>query len=186
MPEASQTFCTSFLSLRQYLGEQHGAAAWKRVRDTLAAERGVELPAVIAPGTWLPTQHFVTALHVAHGLFGPDDFYLRFGRAAAEYEVKWVHRVVLRFTSPLWVLDRAGDVWKKAHTTGHWRIESDRAHHLRGSLYGFGVVDRAYCDSLLGWLQRALVMTGADKLDMAETRCRARDGADACVYEGTW
>jgi len=86
VPEASQTFCTSFLSLRQYLGERHGAAAWKRVRETLA-ERGL---------------------------------------------------------------------------------------------------DRAYCDSLRGWLQRACIMTGADKLQIAETRCRDRDGAAGCVYEGTW
>jgi predicted hydrocarbon binding protein len=29
-------------------------------------------------------------------------------------------------------------------------------------------------------------MTGADKLVIAETRCRDRDGADACVFEGSW
>jgi hypothetical protein len=39
---------------------------------------------------------------------------------------------------------------------------------------------------LRAWLQRACHMTGADKLVIAETRCRDRDGADACVFEGSW
>ena len=138
--EVSQTFCTSFLSLRQYVGERHGKDAFKRVREKLAAE----------------------------------------------HEVKWVHRAVLRFTSPLWLLERGADVWKKSHTTGRWHIESDRPRHLRGTLEAFGVADRAYCDSLRGWLQRACLMTGEAHVAIAETRCRDRDGAAACVFEGQW
>ena len=84
----------------------------------------------------------------------PPDFHERFGAAAAEYEVSWVHRIALRFTSPQWLLERGADYWSRAHSTGRWEIEG-RKGWMRGTLHDFGVVDAGYCDSLRAWLLRA-------------------------------
>jgi hypothetical protein len=182
----SLTFCTSFLSLRQYVEQKQGAGSFKRVRAALAAEHGIELPAVITPGSWLPTLHFTTGMNVARTLFGPPNFHELFGAAAAEYELRWVHRVILRFTSPLWMLERADEVWNKAHTTGRWEIAGSAAQRtMRGTLYDFGVVDKGYCDSLRGWITRACLMTGTHRIAVLETSCRAR-GAAGCTFEGRW
>ena len=97
----------------------------------------------------------------------------------------WVHRVALRFTSPLWMLERGRDYWKRAHNTGRWEAEG-RTGWIRGTLYDFGVVDAGYCASLVTWLRRSCMMTGAGKVFVAERQCRARDDADCCVFEGTW
>ncbi len=184
VPTEPLTYMTSFQSTRQYVIEEHGEAAWSRLRDALREQRGITLPSEFETGGWLPTVWFTTALDVGRELFGPPDFHEKFGAAAAEYEMSWMHRVALRFTSPLWLLEHGAAYWRRAHNTGRWDVEG-RKGWMRGTLHDFGVVDAGYCDSLRAWLQRACLMTGASRTFIAERSCRAR-GGDACVFEGTW
>jgi hypothetical protein len=181
------SYITAFQSTRQYLIELHGDDGWQRVRDAMYERHYIPLPPEFETGTWLPTLWFTTALNVARDLFGPPDFHERFGAAAAEYEVSWMHRVALRFTSPLWLLERGAAYWRRAHTTGTWEVEGHKGW-VRGTLRGFGVVDAGYCDSLRTWLLRACLMTGASKTFIAERTCRARGPgkSDVCIFEGTW
>src|SRR3954451_16492045 len=64
------TYITAFQSTRQYVLEQHGDAGWQRLRDALRERHDVQLPPQFEASSWLPTQHFVTALNVARDLFG--------------------------------------------------------------------------------------------------------------------
>jgi hypothetical protein len=179
------TYATSFLSTRQFVVERHGEEGWTRLRDELRARHDIALPEDISSRAWLPTLWFTSALNVGRDLFGPADFHAQFGWAAAEYEMSWVHRVALRFTSPLWMLERGRDYWSRAHNTGRWEAEG-RKGWIRGTLFEFGVVDAGYCDSLVTWLQRSCMMTGAGKVFVVERQCRARADVDSCVFEGTW
>jgi hypothetical protein len=99
--------------------------------------------------------------------------------------MSWVHRIALRFTTPLWLLERGRDYWRRAHSTGRWDAEG-RQGWIRGTLHEFGVVDAGYCDSLRAWLTRACKMTGASRVHIVERTCRARNGGDVCIFEGTW
>jgi hypothetical protein len=178
------SFVTAFQSTRQYVIEQHGEAGWNQLRDALRERYDIALPPTFEAGSGLPTLHFTTALNVARDLFGPPDFHEKFGRAGAEYEMSWMHRVALRFSSPLWLFEHGAAYWRRAHTTGRWEIEG-RKGWLRGTLHDFGVVDAAYCTTLRAWMLRACLMTGASRTFIAERACRAR-GAEVCVFEGTW
>jgi hypothetical protein len=178
------SFITAFQSARQYILEQHGESGWARVRDTMRERHDIALPPEFESGIWLPTQWFVSTLNVARELFGPPDFHAKFGAAAAEYEVSWMHRVALRFTSPQWLLERGAEYWSRSHSTGRWEVVG-RKGWMRGTLHDFGVVDAGYCDSLRAWVLRACLMTGASRSFLAERTCRAR-GGDVCVFEGTW
>ena len=178
------SFVTAFQSVRQYVLELHGEAGWSQLRDAARERHSIVLPPTFAANAWLPTLHFTTALNVARELFGPPDFHTRFGAAAAEYEMSWMHRVALRFTTPLWLLEHGTAYWRRAHTTGRWEVEG-RKGWVRGTLRDFAVVDGGYCDSLRAWIHRACLMTGASRTFVAERSCRAR-GADACIFEGTW
>jgi len=177
------TFATAFLTLREYLDEHHGAGAFHRVRDGLAA-RGLQLDPVIVPHRWYPTATLCTALDLARERYGPDDFYERYGRAAAERQVHLAFRFLLRFTTPAWLWQRGAGMWRRAHTTGVWNIES-RGRWVRGTLSDFGVVHVGYCRMLVGWLTRACEMTGARPGVVNHSACRAL-GAAACVFEGEW
>jgi hypothetical protein len=174
-----------FQSARQFIVERHGVTGWQIVRQTLAERHGFDLPdEITGGGRWLPTAWFLGALRVGRELFGPPDFHERFGWAAAEYEMSWVHRVALRFTSPMWLMEHGADYWRQMHNTGAWHTEGHKGW-IRGTLRDFGVVDGEFCDSLRAWLQRACIMTGAGKAFVLERECRA-DGAPACIFEGTW
>lgn len=182
--EEPLTYATSFLSTRQFVTERYGADAWPRLCDALRERHGITLPAQLTPGGWLPTQWFVSALNVGRDLFGPPNFHELFGAAAASYEMSWVHRIALRFTTPLWLLERGRDYWRRAHNTGWWETEG-RKGWIRGTLHDFAIVDAGYCDSLRTWLRRASAMTGASRVHVVERTCRAR-GADVCIFEGTY
>ena len=174
----------AFQSARQFVVERHGEAGWAKLRDALRARYDIALPDGFETGGWLPTLWFTTALNVGRDLFEERDFHERFGWTAAQYEMSWMHRVALRFTSPLWLLERGRDYWERAHNTGRWEIEG-RKGWVRGTLRDFGVVDAAYCETLRAWLLRACLMTGASRTFVAHRACRGR-GDDACVFEGTW
>jgi hypothetical protein len=182
--QESLSYSTAFQSTRQFVIERHGDDGWTCLREAMRTQHDIALPPDFETGEWLPTRWFVTALNVGRELFGPPDFHEKFGWAAAEYEVSWMHRVALRFTSPLWLLEHGAAYWRRAHSTGRWDVDG-RKGWLRGTLHDFGVVDAGYCDSLRTWMLRACLMTGASRTFIAERSCRAR-GADVCVFEGTW
>src|SRR6185437_8773971 len=141
------TYCTSFLSLRRFVEERHGAGSFQKVREGLARQHRIELPPIIAPGAWYPTRAFALGLDVARNLWASPMFHEQFGAKAAEYEINLVYRVILRFTSPTWMLEQGTSVWNKAHNTGKWTIES-KSGWMRGTLRDFGLVHAGYCRSL--------------------------------------
>lgn len=178
------TYSTAFQSTRQFILERHGDDGWTRVREAMRERHEIALPPELHTGQWLPTRWFVTALNVGRDLFGPPDFHEQYGWAAAGYELSWMHRIALRFSTPLWLLERGGEYWRRAHSTGRWEVQGRRGW-VRGELHDFGIVDAGYCDSLRTWMLRACRMTGASRTVIVERTCRAR-GAPLCVFEGTW
>jgi hypothetical protein len=177
------TSSKSFLSLRDYVERTYGAGSFERVRARLT-ELGMPIDRVITPMGWYPTTTYAAALDAGRDLFGPENFAEQFGYAAAEYELNFFLRFLLRFTSPVWILQRGADVWRRYHDTGEWEIVGF-PHRIRGALRGFGIAHDGYCRSLVGWLRRACELTGAREVTVRHLECRTR-GAEACVFEGHW
>jgi hypothetical protein len=178
------TFATSLLSLRRYVETTHGAGSFKVVREALHDKHAITLHPILAPA-WYPTLWFLRGLDEARARFGPDDFYERFGHAAAEYEIHWIFRFALRLTSPFWLIERGAKEWPKAHDTGRWEVAKAGDRGLRGTLFDFGIVHEGQCRSLTSWFTRACQMTGEKRAKVMHPFCRAR-GAKACVFDGEW
>jgi hypothetical protein len=135
------------------------------------------------PIHWYPTASFVRAIEVAAALYDPDGFYESYGAFAAEFEINAFQKIVLRFTSPVFFLDRAGRIWNRFHDTGKWEVEGGK-NSLRGTLRDFAIVNGNYCRVLTAWILRASQLTGVTG-KVTHSACRAR-GDDACVFEGSW
>ena len=180
------TFGASFRSLRTFVETRFGEGAFEPVYAAIMQRTGVELPRVVGPTTWHPTRAFTAGLDAACELYGKGDprFFEEFGAAAAQLELSLIARMVLRFSSPLWMLKSTSEIWNKAHSTGRWEIAGERGF-LRGTLYDFGVVHAGQCRSLVGWLTRASQMTGARNIRVEHPRCRA-SGAEGCEFIGRW
>jgi hypothetical protein len=173
----------SVLSLRTYLERMQGAGTFEKVLSRMAPEEAAPLRGILMPIAWYPTLSFVRALHAAEAMLHDAELYERYGSFAAEYEINAFQRFLLKFTSPTYLLDRAGRMWRRFHDSGEWQVEGD-ARKMKGTLRNFAVVDARYCRVVTAWIHRAGQMTGA-RGEVAHPACRAR-GGDACVFEGWW
>ena len=171
------------LSLRMFLEEGYGAGTFERLVERLAPEQAAALRGIVLPVKWYPLQAFLGVLHAAEAQTGEADIWERYGAYAAEFEITAFQRFVLRFTSPIFFLERAGRMWHRFHDSGEWQVEGGNKR-LRGALSGFAVVDQKYCRVLTAWIQHAAEMTGVHG-EVHHPECRAR-GASACVFAGWW
>jgi hypothetical protein len=172
------------LSFRAYLQSRFGPNAFARTVSTLPAEHFREFASSLEPASWYSTAAFVASIAAARDHFRAPQLPESYGTAAAAYELTLIHRFILRFTSPLWLLQRGSQVWRSYHNTGRWTIEA-WPRRIRGTLRDFGIVDGMYCRVLAGWFRRAGEMTGAGQMRVVHPQCRAT-GAAACVFEGEW
>jgi hypothetical protein len=173
----------SVLSYRTYLERLQGPGTFDKVLGRMAPEDAAPLRGIIMPVAWYPTVCFVHALHAGEAMLRDAEFYENYGAFAAEYEISAFQRFALKFTSPTYLLDRAGRMWHRFHDTGDWEVEGDR-HRMKGTLRNFAIVDARYCRVVAAWIKRAGQMTGA-RGEVAHPECRAR-GAEACVFTGWW
>jgi hypothetical protein len=173
----------SVLCLRTFLERTYGEQAFERVLADLPPPEANELRGIVLPVNWYPAQAFVGALFKAHDVFGEDDVFERYGAFAAEFEINAFQKILLRYTTPMYLIDRASRLWHRFHDTGEWRVEAGK-NRIRGTLRGFAVVDSRYCRVIVAWLRRAGEMTGA-RGDVLHPECRSR-GAPACVFTGWW
>lgn len=126
---------------------------------------------------------FAGSIDAACELFGSDDFYERCGRAIVEYEINVLLRFALQLTTPLGVVERAGDPWRKVHSAGNWTIDGDK-YHVVAQLDGFPTT-AGYCRLLTAYFHRLFELTGARNVVLEHPTCVAR-GNGACRFEGRW
>jgi len=173
----------SVLSFQVFLRKAYDETLYDRTLDRLSTEDATPLRGIVLPVNWYPTESYVRALHAASELSGDAEFFERFGAFAADFQINAFRRVILRFASPLFFLDRAGRLWARSHDTGRWEVEGGNKR-VRGTLREFAVVDADYCRVLVAWIHRASELTGT-RGQTVHPACRAR-GDEACVFEGAW
>jgi hypothetical protein len=181
--EGPRTRGASLVTLRTYLEDRHGEGTYQRLRQ-LVLEGGVALAARLDPLRWYPTSLYVVALDAAARIDGRPGFHQRYGRVAAEYDLKTLGRYLARINSPEWVLHKSARLWRQYHSTGDWEL-SYQPGLARGTLRNFGVASAGYCDVMVGWLERAFEMAGARDVSVQHTSCRST-GDEACVFLASW
>ncbi len=181
-PGAAVTAAHSFLSIRNYIEATYGAGSFRGVRDRLAA-RFPDFPTIFVPRAWYPTAALLAMVDAAHDLFGPEDFSERCGQKIVEYEVNVFLRFALRMTSPAWVLDKATEAWRSAHSTGTWQV-SGTPGRVTARLDGF-TTTAGYCRLLTAYFQALLERSGGRDVKVELIGCRGRGDA-SCVWLVTW
>ncbi len=177
---------TVFESTRLFTVREFGPEGAERVLAELSeADRRVlaELSAI----SWCPVEPVLRFHHALDRVFGSGDLALcvRAGYFSAGWSLNTVLKLFLRFSSPLWLVERATSVWGRYHDTGQWRIEQADGNRIVGELHGFEVGDPAFCARLRGWLQGAVELTGGQHAVVTETRCVCR-GDDCCAFSLGW
>jgi hypothetical protein len=174
------------LAYRAFLEKEFGVGGFHEILSAMPKEQADKVPAIPLAHEWYPTSALVAMVETAFDLHPSEDLHDRLGAWNAEYDLNFVHRFLLRFTSPLWILQKGAKLWSQYHNNGHWIIEAGPGpRELSGSLHDFALVRPTFCKTMIGWLRRAGQLTGAKTMSIDHPHCRVH-GAPACVFHGKW
>lgn len=178
---------SAYLSTLAFIDTHFGMDGKRRVLAALPDDDRTLLSGLLVAIGWYPLAPFPRLLRAMEQELGKGDLTLvtERGAWAAVHDMRTVHRVLLKFVTVNWVLDKGTSLWPNFHTTGRWKVKRDGDKGAIATLADLGVVDEAMCATLKGWILGLLSLAGAKEPSVEHTECRAR-GAAACVYRVGW
>jgi len=143
--------------------------------------------AEILPAIWYPLEPWVELLEAVRKPYSREmpDIHARIGGRIVEEGVNSTLRGFFRAGAIQWFIKRSPILWsvifkgtdlvieRKGNTAGCARVVGDTIN------------SRALCRAIGGGISEALLMIGADDVEVTHVRCRC-DGWDDCVFEATW
>ncbi len=186
MPEA-QLKGSAYLSTLAFIESHYGTPAKARVLARLPPDDRAMLTGMVLPIQWYPLAPFPRLLRAMESELGRGDLSIvtERGTWAAVQDMRTVHKVLLKFVTPQWVIEKGQKLWPNFHTSGRWEATRLGDKGAKAVLHDLGVVDEAMCATLKGWMLGLLQLAGIKKAIIEHTECRAR-GAGACVYQISW
>jgi hypothetical protein len=178
---------SAYLSTLAFIESQFGTAAKDRVLNRLGPEDRQMLTGMVLPIQWYPLAPFPRLLRAMEAELGRGDLSLvtERGTWAAVQDMRTVHKVLLKFVTPQWVIEKGQKLWPNFHTSGRWEAKREGDKGARATLHELGVVDDAMCATLKGWILGLLQLAGVKRATVEHSQCRAR-GAESCVYDVSW
>ena len=179
---------TIFIASALFTERTYGGDAVEQCLQQLDAADRELLRGISAVG-WYPVEPILRYHHALQRLHGAGDpgfgVCERLGEFSAEWAIKGILKVFVRFKSPQFLMEKNGAVWGRYHDSGRWEVGSEPHHRLVGRLYDFAVRDEAFCARLRGWVRGAVKITGGRDPQVSERNCRCR-GAEYCEFVIDW
>jgi hypothetical protein len=177
----------SFVGTLEFIEARFGGPARDRVLKRLSPEDRALVGGLLLPIGMYPLSAFINLLRATEDELGSGDCALLTERGSwvAMKDIRTTHKLVMKFMSPAWIIQKGAGLWKNFHTSGRWEASPDGTHGARAVLYDIAIVDAALCATLKGWIIGMLTVGGCKHLKVVHTECRTR-GAPACVYLASW
>jgi hypothetical protein len=179
---------TIFIASQLFTERTFGPDAAERCLRELEPQDRALLQGISAVG-WYPVEPILRYHHALQRLHGAADAGFdvceRVGEFSAEWAIKGILKVFVRFKSPHFLMQKNGAVWGRYHDSGRWEMGPEHPHRLSGRLYEFAVRDEAFCARLRGWVRGAVKMTGGRDPQVSEPSCRCH-GAEYCEFVVEW
>jgi uncharacterized protein (TIGR02265 family) len=177
------------LARMHYLREQGAGSAERVLRHLTAADKALVTGALL-PGNWYPADvllrlEMTTAAVLANG--DRARMFLDMGRVSAEANLgpKGSQRAHMRQGAPQFLLQRVPELYASNHSTGSRTYETAGPFSAVIRTFGQEAADAEDCLTAVGWLERAIELSGGRAARVVETRCQAR-GAECCEYRCEW
>ncbi len=174
-------------SFVEYLKSRGGEAGWRRALATLTPEESVELSRPILPVHWYDYGSVIRLLLAADKLFGRGDRQLlrEAGIYNAHQDLRGIYRMFISYTSPQYVINNSGRVWKQYYDRGQLAVawQNNKGGALK--MTGFPDIPLHHDAQQLGYMEEAFRISGGKNIRGHHPRCIAR-GDDHCLYEFTW
>lgn len=161
--------------------------AWEPFLAALAPATRDVAAAPVLKSAWYPLAAFLDLNLAADRLLGKGDLALvrEIGRYAASANMPTVYRLFYRLGSPEYVLKKAAALWQAHYDAGRAELREGGPGRAELVVTGVQTPHPALCRSVEGFMERAIELTGAKDVKVAESGCLAAGGA-ACVFVAAW
>lgn len=165
----------------------HGASGIARLREACTPDLRDTLDAGVKMARWYPFEQFVELVVKIDTVFGRGDLGLvkPLGRFGADANLTTIYRLFFKVGSTQWILGRAVRLWSAHYDSGFLEVMTRGARTAILRIRGFATPHRVHCESVLGWVERSIELSGGKQVALVETKCRTR-GDDVCQLEATW
>ena len=165
----------------------HGGAGVERLLAQVSPELRATLAEGIHKATWYPFDQFIELTVAIDRLFGQGDLSLvrELARHGADANLKTIYRLFYKVGTIHWILGRAVRLWSAHYDSGYLEVltRGPTAAVLR--VRGFDTPHPVHCQSVMGWAERSIELSGGKQVQSTETKCRTR-GDELCQFETVW
>jgi uncharacterized protein (TIGR02265 family) len=179
---------TLVLARMKYLKAQ-GADSAERVLKRMSQQDQAVLRGMLLPSSWYAADLLGRLETTIAAVLARGDrraLFLDLGQFAADTNLgpKGVQRPYLRENDPQYLLHNVPKMYSTQHSAGARTYEQDgpKAAVIRTV---DGDADPEDCYTAVGWLRRAIELSGGRSVNVVETQCRAR-GAAVCEFRCSW
>jgi predicted hydrocarbon binding protein len=139
------------------------------------------------PGVWYPLEHFAALNEAIDSELGQGDggMFVELGRRSAQQTLSTIYGSFYERGNPMYLFEHAQQVWDQYYSSGRVEVEFRDSPGVRLSILGFAAPSRSVCQTVRGWMERAIEFAGGQSLEVHEVSCAVR-GDEACVLEATW
>jgi uncharacterized protein (TIGR02265 family) len=180
----------TLLIARMKFLRSRGEVDAERVLRRLAKEDQAIVRALLLPSSWYPEGvllrlEMTAAAILAHG--DRRSLFLEMGRftAATNLAPNGMHRPFVREGDPIYVLENLPRLYASQHTTGHRTYERTGATSAVIRHFDAEKADADDCLTTVGWLAKAVEISGGRSVTVDEACCRGR-GAPHCEFRIAW
>lgn len=179
---------TAISGRRQYVLRHHGEEKLKAVlaqlKDQEAAKR---LQSGVLKSAWYPYELFIDLTETIDRVVGRGDgkLYRAMAAQTAEDDLSTVYKVFFKFLQPMFIFGKAASLWSSYYTSGKLLATQKSPGDIELEILDFETPRWPHCESVLGWAQRSIELTGVKNVAAEHLECRGR-GARRCRMHFTW
>lgn len=171
-----------------FVRERGGEKALQQVLSRLPAPDRKVLAGWVLPLDWFPLELAVRLDDAIASVLSPHDrshIFLEMGRQSAQVNLTGAQAPFVKAGHPHFFLANVPRMYATYHSQGHRTYErtGDASAVIR--TFDAERVSRDDCLTVVGWLERALRLSGASEPRVAEVQCRS-GGAPHCEYRCEW
>jgi uncharacterized protein (TIGR02265 family) len=180
---------TLLIARMKYLRAK-GTEDTERVLRRLSAEDQAVLRGILLPSSWYKFElvaRLETAIVALLARGERQELFLDMGRFTADANLgpKGVQRPYVRVDDPHFLLRNIPRMYSAQHSDGVRTYEQTAPNGAIVRTIEGGAASAEDCLTAVGWLRRAIELSGGRIVSVEETQCRAR-GSGCCEYVCRW
>jgi hypothetical protein len=165
----------------------HGHNGVEKLCEAVSPKLAAEVREGIKVANWYNFEEFIELNTEIDKLFGTGDGSLirTLGSWGAEANLTTIYRLFYKVGTVRWVMARAARLWHLHYDEGRLSLRELAGNEIELVIEDFPTPHCAHCQSVLGWAEKSIALSGGEDVKGAIAACR-HQGAPVCRLRGRW